>query len=277
MAGNVRFCGASYWLANRKAEVQRTVNLYTAQAYDMAKGRDIRLDSIPGLVKFSDADPVPPGPGCRYVFLDTFTHDGEPIDITEHTQDIPLNGSIWDVNDTSFWRIYDNQANAVPDALTGNTTSFGTTVGGYRRLDFGWRFEVDIEIPLVIPTVFAQVDLSGYVGDTGSRYVDFQIKLEDDGAGSNVVVKIGADSQYFAIAPGMHTFVCTMGAEGMTVTVDDVPLEVVPGTPYTWGDTFRVPASVGLWCQSIGSNSYMNVGRVGIYTCGPLVPWFYPD
>lgn len=51
----IPFCGPSYWISDRKAEVQRTVNLYTAVAYDQGKGRAIRLEPIPGLTLFEAA------------------------------------------------------------------------------------------------------------------------------------------------------------------------------------------------------------------------------
>lgn len=48
----IPFCGPSYWLNNRKAAVQRTVNMFTAIPFDQAKGRQVRLEPVPGLTPF---------------------------------------------------------------------------------------------------------------------------------------------------------------------------------------------------------------------------------
>lgn len=59
----VPFVGPSYTLNTRKADVQRTVNMFPV-ANEVAGGKSAAyLESVPGLVVFSpDAPPPPPPP-----------------------------------------------------------------------------------------------------------------------------------------------------------------------------------------------------------------------
>jgi hypothetical protein len=215
----IPFVGGSYTLDVRKADVQRTVNLFPVASENAGSAAPTYLQSIPGLDVFSDV-PLP----SSTLWLDTF--DGaDGTDLLDHAQNIPLNGSVWaSFGETGhpFLNGAGSTRSTTGNGRPGAASSFSDA---QIPLQSGWRYE------------FAVTPLQT-VGDPGDAQTESLII--DSGSGSLFVrlLPIGESGSTFARAEvflgdveapvtlellsGSNEFVVLMETDGFTLTFNGV-------------------------------------------------------
>lgn len=222
----IPFVGGSYTLDVRKADVQRTVNLFPVASENAGSAAPTYLQSIPGLDVFSDVSPP-----SASLWLDTFTGDAG-TQLTAHAQDVPLNGSVW-LARSAFSNVLPQltgagQGTAVADE-DGLTSAAVTQfdADGAQALVFPLTLVIELTpVPTQPNFEFAGfnslIDLRMDGSEDYSLTVDFFPAVVDGGSPAQLTVRAfpGGDSGVYNVISGQNTASVLMEADGFTATVN---------------------------------------------------------
>lgn len=253
----IPFVGGSYSLAVRRADVQRTVNMYPVGAEDEGSHAPSYLAQIPGLDVFSDV----PAVATEY-FLDTFTGTSG-ITLDAHAPDVAPDGFAWVTIDAERGLQLNGAGAAIQTDLgTVNDSTAAPVSFAAMSLGTAWRIECDSTV------------INFESGEGAGRTI-FVCRTDNDSNGLRVTFDAAADGSS-VVAASITGHSITSGAldgithsakvvvtpAGFTLIVDDVPIDTVSV------DMTNFAAFVGAQIACLGYFGNGAIDRVAVYPQG---------